>query len=242
MSNDWAETAARPRITGVDPATGLDAEAVRAFLLDNPGFLMDDPVFMRAFLDRSADVMGGNVSSLSAAMVARAEQTVRAVSASREDMIEAAKANMIVLEQIRAAVLTVLEADSPFELAELVCGDLADLMRVDSAFVALEGAEEDGDGLADLPRGAVDALTGGAVALRPADERIADMHTLGVDVASEAIAPFYLSDGREGALVFGAEDPFRFSPEQGGDMLAFLAVVVGRHLDRLRRSGGRRRR
>ena len=41
-----------------------------------------------------------------------------------------------------------------------------------------------------------------------------------------------LGDGHAGLLAFGANDPLRFHPDQGTDLLAFLGGVLERSLRR----------
>ena len=54
----------------------------------------------------------------------------------------------------------------------------------------------------------------------------------GRNVRSEALVKLDLGEGRRGLLAFGAEDPNRFSPEHGDDLLAFFGGVVERSLRR----------
>ena len=49
-------------------------------------------------------------------------------------------------------------------------------------------------------------------------------------VRSEALVRLDLGKRRQGLLVFGAEDPHRFGPEHGVDLLTFFGGVVERQL------------
>ena len=49
-------------------------------------------------------------------------------------------------------------------------------------------------------------------------------------VRSEALVRLDLGKRRQGLLVFGAEDPHRFGPEHGVDLLTFFGAVVERQL------------
>ena len=52
-------------------------------------------------------------------------------------------------------------------------------------------------------------------------------------VRSEACLRLNLGDGRlPGMLVFGAEDPHQFTPQQGTDLLTFFAGVFERVMRR----------
>ena len=104
----------------------------------------------------------------------------------------------------------------------------------------MPGLDEDlTESVVIIPEGGTDAYfalsSNGArkVCLRPA---AAEADCVFGDAAqwvrSEALVRLDFGGGRKGMLVFGAEDPHRFAPEHGVDLLTFFGGVVERSLRR----------
>ena len=77
----------------------------------------------------------------------------------------------------------------------------------------------------------------GRVALRAASSEAELLFGRSTAVRSEAMVRLDL-DGAVGLMVFGAEDPDRFGPEQGTELITFFGDVVERLLAQRLQSAG----
>jgi hypothetical protein len=114
-------------------------------------------------------------------------------------------------------------------------------LRVDAARIVIEheaGDLRDCPGFVVVEPGFVADYMGAprrGVTLRLAPPGSAILYD-GAPVASEALLALDLGEGQGPAmLVLGAADPDQFTPQQGVDLVAFLAAVSGRLLGRLLR-------
>jgi uncharacterized protein YigA (DUF484 family) len=128
-------------------------------------------------------------------------------------------------------------------------GEVSDILRVDAVRLVLESAVPDadpavsclGDVLSVAEPGFVrDYITHG----RATPSRQVTLRQVRTDdttifgdkanyIRSEACMQLNLGEGRlPGMLIFGAEDPHQFTPQQGTDLLTFFAGVFERAMRR----------
>jgi uncharacterized protein YigA (DUF484 family) len=128
-------------------------------------------------------------------------------------------------------------------------GEVSDILRVDAVRLVLESAVPDadpavsrlGDVLSVAEPGFVrDYITHG----RATPSRQVTLRQVRTDdttifgdkagyIRSEACLQLNLGEGRlPGMLIFGAEDPHQFTPQQGTDLLTFFAGVFERVMRR----------
>lgn len=236
-------------VTG--PATEAAAQDEwRRRVLADPGLVLDDPEVMRALVLTSERMLGGNVVDLRAMAMERLESRLERLEETHRAVIAAAYDNLASTNQIHRALLHLLEAEK-FEGFVLDLGDeVAEILRVDCLRLVLESPEDaaDGNGLGPLervlrvkPPGYVETYmsAGRPAPARPIVLRQGVPSSSGpygdkvADLRSEALMRLDLGKGRlPGMLAMAAEDPHRFKPGQGTDLVAFFTGVFERVLRR----------
>ncbi len=235
-------------MTGVTAAP--TAEALKALLLADPDMVLEDRDVMRALIDANQAPGGRNVVDLRGALVSRLEQRLDKLENTHRSVIAAAYENLAGTSQLHKAVLMLLEQTHFVDFLRILALETPELVAVDCARICIETDEADPGPMPGLepdlaecviivPPGGSDAyfaLSGAAarkVCLRQAaPEADAVFGDAARWVRSEALVRLDLGNGRKGLLVFGAEDPHRFGPEHGTDLLAFFGGVVERSLRR----------
>ncbi|MEM7270156.1 MAG: DUF484 family protein, partial [Pseudomonadota bacterium] len=221
---------------------------LKAKILADPNLVLEDDTVMRALIDAKADQGGRKVVDLRGALVSRLEDRLDRLENTHRSVIAAAYENLAGTSQIHKAVLMILEQPRFVDFLRVLTLETPEMVAVDFARLCIETDEAEpgpvkgldadlADSMIVVPPGGVDAyleLGGGGVrkvALRQAAPE-ADA-VFGDDarwVRSEALVRLDLGDERQGLLVFGAEDPHRFGPEHGVDLLTFFGGVVERQL------------
>ncbi len=218
-----------------------EVEALRAQVLRDPALVLDDRAIMAALIE-AAGGEARNVVDLRGALVRRLETRLDRLEQAHRTVIAAAYENLAGAGQVHRVALRLLEQDSASGFAHALLVEAAEVLAVDAARLALEGCATPAgldDALAArivaLPEGGIDAYLalGDApgrddVWLRPTPPE-AEL-IFGDDAArlgSEALIALDLG-GARGLLAFGAEDPDRFAPDHGTDLVAFLGGVAGR--------------
>lgn len=234
-------------VTGPAEKTGTQDEWRRRILAD-PGLVLDDSELMRALVLTSERAMGGNVVDLRGMAMERLESRLDRLEETHRAVIAAAYENLASTNQIHRALLALLDAEK-FETFVLRLGsEVAEILRVDTLQLVLESADGQGGGLGPLdavlrikPPGYVESYMSAG---RPAPARPIVLRQgvppssgpygkEGADLRSEALMRLDLGKGRlPGMLAMGAEDPHRFKPGQGTDLIAFFTGVFERVLRR----------
>jgi hypothetical protein len=220
----------------------------RKRVLADPGLILDDTELMRVLVLASERAMGGNVVDLRGMAMERLESRLDRLEDTHRAVIAAAYENLSSTNQIHRALLTLLDAER-FEGFVLGLGtEVADILRVDCLRLVLESPDKQGGGLGPLdavlkvtPPGAVATYMSAG---RPAPARPIVLRQgvppegspygdAAADLRSEALMRLDLGKGRlPGMLAMGSEDPHRFKPGQGTDLLTFFTGVFERVLRR----------
>ena len=227
--------------------TATAAEEWRARIIADPGLVLDDPDLMRALMLASERAMGGNVVDLRGMAMDRLEARIARLEETHRAVIAAAYDNLSTTNQIHRAVLRLVDAPT-FEDFVLCLGrDLTDIFQIDGVALVLESATP---GAALGPLEAVlkvrqPGFVGQYMALgRPVPPRQivlrqgvpAEPGLYGAragDLRSEALMRLDLGAGRLPALLaMGSEDPHRFKPGQGTDLVSFFTGMFERLLRR----------
>lgn len=184
---------------------------------------------------------GESVVDIATAARNRMQAEIRRLKATNDALISLAKANLAVQAQTHAAVLALLEAETLAALDRKLAGRVAGALNVDLIRIFIEGhapmrtAECVLGAAPDLVR----ALLGDSgERLGPVDRRFADA-LYGPQAGrqqSEAMVRLDIA-GRTGVLCLAARDHDAFTPEQGSDLLHFLARVIERRLAMFLRDG-----
>ncbi|XBQ17430.1 MAG: DUF484 family protein [Oceanicaulis sp.] len=209
----------------------LDIDALRAALRDRPDIVTGDPALMAVVRDALA---GEGVVDLGARARQKLEAELAKVRATNTALIALAKANLAAQAQTHAAVLAVMEAETLSALDRKLAGRAAGALGVDAIRVFIEGHAplKGGAAIQGCSPDLVDALMGEkAERLGPVDARFADAlyGPVGTGLRSEALARLEVG-GRPGVLCLGARDGKAFTPDQGADLLHFLARALERRL------------
>ena len=203
--------------------------AIRATLMQNPGWVLDDPDLLAALSLRPT---AANVVDFGPAALARLESAKNLEASARVEIEALAEANFVAQTETHAAILDLLESRNNADLASRVDADARERFGLVAATLCVEGGVEGVPtpaGWRALPRGFVGQLLGlGAARLGPAvaGEPLFGDHAR--EVRSIALLRLTLWEGRPGLLAFGAAEPEGFQPDMGAELVAFLARVVER--------------
>ena len=235
-------TEAKPRRpAGADKPTAPRAAAprapakadIRAFLSENPHYLVDNPDVLSAVTPRPRHA-GAPVTDLQGYLIARLRDENEKLLARHAELLATTRANLLSQGRIHNAALMILEARSFAELIEIVTTDLAVRLDVDIAALAVENDERPGRptvaGIRLLAPGDVDRLIGADrdCVLNTGITGDSALYGAGAGlVASEALLRLHASpEAPTGILALASRDAARFDPGQGAELLNFLARVL----------------
>jgi uncharacterized protein len=220
---------------------------LRDRLLADPGLILDDPQVMRALVLASERAMGGNVVDLRGVAMDRLEARIARLEETHRAVIAAAYENLASTNQLHRAILKMLDANTFEEFVLSLGGEVAHVLRVEGVALVLESAETAALGrlepvLKVRPPGFVGHYMAMGRNVPPRHivlrqtvpegaEGIYGHH--GADLRSEVLMRLDLGTGRlPGMLAMASEDPHRFRPGQGTDLLHFFAGMFERVLRR----------
>ena len=223
-----------------------DIGVLRDRILAEPDVVLEDVDVMRALVTANERALGSNVVDLRGIAMERLEARLGRLEETHRTVIAAAYENLSGTNQIHRAILRMLESEDFGTFLTDLCGDVAEILRVDCAALVFEG---DGDpvlaALDPAVRTAEDGfiaeytthgrnVTARPVVLRQIGDEDGGLYgEAGAWIRSEACLRLDLGPGRPPAmLAFGAEDPHQFAPSQGTDLLFFFANAVGRAMRR----------
>ncbi|MFE3839290.1 DUF484 family protein [Pseudogemmobacter sonorensis] len=222
---------------------------LRDRILAEPETLLEDRDVMNALVAANERAMGANIVDLRGIAMQRLETRLDRLEDTHRSVIAAAYENLAGTNQVHRAILQMLDPLDFEDFLHRLSGDVAATLRVDCVRLVLETRQEGefaalrrlGDVLHVAGPGFVGQyLAGGRnVPLRPVTLRqvMPESDALYGEragyIRSEALLRLDFGPGRlPGMLVFGAEDPHQFKPNQGGDLLAFFAGVFERVMRR----------
>lgn len=228
--------------------TSID-DKIRERIISEPDVILEDQDVMRALIAANERAMGGNIVDLRGIAMERLEARLDRLEDTHRSVIAAAYENLAGTNQVHRAVLKMLDPVSFEDFLRGLGGEVADILRVDVVRLVLESVQNDrdpaikrlGDVLAVAEPGFIaDYLTQGRAAtlrqvtLRQLQGGSPAIYGEAADwIRSEACLRLDFGKGRlPGMLVFGAEDPHLFTPQQGTDLLGFFAGVFERTMRR----------
>jgi uncharacterized protein YigA (DUF484 family) len=224
-------------------------DTLRERIISEPDVILEDQDVMRALIAANERAMGGNIVDLRGIAMERLEARLDRLEDTHRSVIAAAYENLAGTNQVHRAVLKMLDPVSFEDFLRGLGGEVADILRVDVVRLVLESVQNDrdpavtrlGDVLAVAEPGFIaDYLTQGRsspvrqVTLRQMQGGSPAIYGEAADwIRSEACLKLDFGKGRlPGMLVFGAEDPHLFTPQQGTDLLGFFAGVFERTMRR----------
>ena len=210
-----------------DPALPAEAEAVRAFLLENADWLRGDPHLLGALALRPD---AANVVDFGPVALSRVTAAHQWESGERRRLEAMAQANFAAQTQTHAAVLDVLEADSLEDLASRVDALARQRFGLVVGALAMEGPDQ-APGWLSLLEGQTNLLMGPDPMARlghiPTAAGLFGDHAPAIQSVAVARLIFPDSD-RQGVMAFGALDAEAFTEDMGDELVVFLARVVER--------------
>lgn len=221
------------------PAPGLAAARVKAYLKAHPEFLIEHPDLIEVLAPPGRDG-GDNVHDMQQFMLRRLRDEMRRLQAQQRELVETARANMSIQAQVHRAALALIEARSFEHLIHIVTTDLSQILDVDVVTICVEATPDGPVGRAKTagvfvlePHG-VDSRIGQGRAVLLANDIPPDPQVFGPAaglVKSQAMAR--LGTGKrtpDGLLALGARDGDKFHANQGAELLVFLASLLGRSI------------
>ncbi len=225
-----------PNLRGQAPASALDADAVRDYLLENPNFLTENPDLL-PLLQPAAKHNGRNVLDMGQIVARRLGDEVSRLQEMQDELLANGRANLAAQSQVHAAALALLGARNFEHLIHIVTRDLIELLGVDTVTLCVEAAGDGPtkapmSGVYVIPEGRVDGLLGPNVPARLEAVESGDYLVFGPSaglVRSQALIRLCPSPGAPpGLLALGSRDGERFDAGQGTELLQFLCRLLER--------------
>ncbi|WP_051610180.1 DUF484 family protein [Terasakiella pusilla] len=204
----------------------MDVQSVKAYLQKNPDFFVHHPSLLEV-LELPKRYSGDHVVDLQ-------HEALRRLRAKQDVLVDNSRSNMSVQLATHEAVLAMMEARTLDEFIGIIQDEVPILLDIDMACVALEGAVEAIDISADgmpvlLPSGEIQKRLGDddvqlIADVAPGDDLFGAARDL---VQSVAIARLYPSEAMPaGLLILGSRDANTFHPQQGTELITFMARVA----------------
>jgi uncharacterized protein YigA (DUF484 family) len=226
----------------------ISADAVREYLLANPGFLGDNTELLEA-LSKPRD-LGNGIVDFQSFLVKNLQKNSESLKNRYDVLVDFCRDNMSIQSQVHRAVLRLIQARGLEQLLEVITQDLVSLFDVDVVRLAMESeaaesyetyySEHNYSGIVFVVPGTVEYAIG-----KKNINMIADTATnvpIGFEqifsdcealIQSCALLRLELElTGRPVILAFGVRYPDRFHPGQGIELLNFLGQIVAHQLDR----------
>lgn len=204
----------------------MDVQSVKAYLQKNPDFFVHHPSLLEV-LELPKRYSGDQVVDLQ-------HEALKRLRAKQDVLVDNSRSNMSVQLATHEAVLAMMEARTLDEFIGIIQDEVPILLDIDMACVALEGAVEAIDMSADgmpvlLPSGEIQKRLGDddvqlVADVAPGDTLFGAARDL---VQSVAIARLYPSEAMPaGLLILGSRDANTFHPQQGTELITFMARVA----------------
>lgn len=222
-------------MAGDEAARELDARDVLGYLRRHPAFLDEHPEALRLLRPPGREI-GDGVVDFQHFLYERQRRELNRVNLEYRNLIAVSRGNLASQTRVHKAALAVLAAPSFGQLLQIVTTDLAVLLDVDVATIAVENIAGitprlNTHGIHLLRAGTVEALLGADKTVVYEADVQGDPALFGGAaglVRSQAL--LRLRFGREtpaGLLCIGTRRPGRFHPGLGTELLGFLGRVVG---------------
>ncbi|MFC3674606.1 DUF484 family protein [Ferrovibrio xuzhouensis] len=223
-----------PAAAPADLVSLHEAEVV-AWLKQHPDLLLRHPDLCD-ILQPPERRSGDNVVDLQRFMVQRLQGALARASNVGNELLDASRQNLSATQRVHAAVLMLLEAGNFEHMIHMATQDWTDLLEVDVISLCVEGDPERMQeiatgGVVILPNGAIDTLLGALPALaRDQTEAAEWLYGPAASlVRSDALARLdFGPTAPQAMLALGSREADKFQPNQGTELLQFLAGVLGR--------------
>ena len=224
-------------------------DALREALITSPDVILDDKDLMHALVAANERSMGTNIVDLRGLAMERLEARLDRLEDTHRSVIAAAYENLAGTNQVHRAILRMLDPVEFEGFLRDLSGPVAEILRVDMVRFVLESLQDDddptlrrlGDVLNVAEPGFIDSYINQGRSGQVRQVTLRQVHATedviygnrGDWIRSEACIKLDFGRGRlPGMLVFGAEDPHLFGPQQGTDLLSFFGNVFERQMRR----------
>jgi uncharacterized protein YigA (DUF484 family) len=209
----------------------VSAEQVAAFLAENPGFLAEHPDLL-ASQAAPHRALGSGIADLQGFLIERLRAAVRRLEEREREWIRERRALRSLTQQAHKAALAMIAAQDLNSLVEVVTTDLAVLLDVDAAVLAVEcddgATRRDVAGVRCVPPGTIDAALGAGCAVKSVADGRGDARVFGAAAGLARSAVLARLGGARGlppaVLAVGSRRPNRLPGGTGA--LRFLAEVL----------------
>jgi len=215
----------------------LTEEDVAAYLRDHPDFLASRSDLIPHLLPPSVD-RGNGVLDMQYYMLQRLRGELGELQEQQRELIATSRANLNNQNRVHAAVLFLLDATSFEHLIQTITTDLAVLLDLDVAVLAVEST---GSAIPHVSRSQVRVLEPDGVTrilgkrdvlLRDNIQGTPDLYGAAAGaVRSDALVRLRISAAAPAGLIaFASREPDMFHPGQGTELIGFLARVIERSI------------
>jgi len=219
---------------------------IRDKILSDPQAVLADADVMRALLDANAQALGDNVVDLRGIAMNRLESRLDRLENTHRNVIAAAYDNLAGTHQVHRAVLAMLEPSDFDTFLDRLDRDVRQILHIDSIKIVFEAPATDTQAEQSLEQAnsviviqdkSFTALYISQGAGGPRNMATRPLTKSGVQVygdsarglQSEACIELDLGSQRLPAMLcLASQDPKKFSPQQGTDLLTFFGGVVER--------------
>lgn len=222
---------------------------MRNRILAEPERILEDRDLMAALIAANERALGANVIDLRGIAMERLEARLDRLEDTHRTVVAAAYENLAGTNQVHRAVLQLLEPTNFETFLSRLGTDVAETLKLESLRLILESHDEAGAerlkslsailslGHPGYVATAMQAARPGParqVVLRQIVPETRALHGERADhIRSEALIRLDLGRGRlPGMLVMGSEDPHKFRPTHGSDLLSFFGQAFERVMQR----------
>ncbi|CAK0765837.1 Phytochrome sensor protein [uncultured Gammaproteobacteria bacterium] len=225
-----------PQLSQTGHYGGTGADEVMAYLSTHPDFLHRHPDAIDYLMPPRVD-MGRDVADFQFFMVERLRSEHNQLQQRLREMVGTTRANQCTMSRVHAATLALLEARGLDALLQLIATNLPELLDLDLTVLVVENGDDVprrlASGIRLVEPGAIDSRLRGADLLL-ASGGYGDTALFGSaagSIRSQALLRLHLREGDPPSiLALGSHDPEMFHPDQGTELVSFLAQVVERCL------------
>ncbi len=222
-----------PETAAPNEDLGLHESRVAEYLRRHPDFLVNHPELLRVLTPPSRAI-GNDVIDMQAFMVERLRAEIAGLTVHQTAAVAVSRRALSQQSQIHAAVIALLGASTFEHLIEVVTVDLLRLLHVDVVTLCVEngavGRPYERAGIHCLARGTVDDVLGQGRDVVLLADAAGDERIFGAGaglVRSAALLRMRLGRGAPSCLLaLGARQKGSFRPQQGAELLGFLARAL----------------
>jgi len=218
--------------SSTEDKTTLDEDQVREWLNAHPDFLKENAELLA---DAAAPKRqsGDGVVDMQSFLVERLQNEVKRLTEQQEMFVGAARQNQLIQNRVHHSVQALLSATGFAHFIHILTQDLPEILEVDVITLCIEDGPiplPEMTGLQRLKSGSVERANwrGGQILMRPLASKSKAIFGPAMDlVTSDALIRLEIpSLHAEAMLAIGSREENHFHPDQGTELLSFLAICT----------------